>query len=658
MIFSRTPLRISLLILCLIMPFQLFSSSIDSLENSLDTAKPGATRIIILNTLSESYLRIRDFNKSQHYGERALKETEVQLKSTVENTDDYQKLKALEGIACNNLGKLYGEKSDFKNAMLFTEKAFAINEKLHDKAGMAESYNNLGNIALYQSNYPESMNNFLLSLKLRNETGDKKGIAASYNNLGSVSLHLENYQEALKYFKLALPIRESLGDKKGVAKLYNAIGTVYGYMDQSEDALRNFNEALKLQTEIGDQQAMAQLYNNMGVICTAEGNYENALLHFRSSLKIKELLDDRKGIANTLNNIGTNYLKQKDYKSALAHYERSLSLAKEINNLETIKENYKGLSETYASKKDFEIAYQFHLEYITLKDSLLNGEKNLLISEMRTKFETEKKDQEIRLLDTEKKLQQITIEKQKASSRFLILAFSLLVLFSLITFYFYNQKRKTAFERRVSQVEMTALRAQMNPHFIFNSLNSIHKYIQSKEPSQASAYLIKFSKLMRLILENSRFQEVSVEKDLQALELYMQLESLRMNNRFSYEMVTDPGLDCEITLIPPLLLQPFVENAIWHGLQGKTGDGLIRIGIKKDNDMLVCSVEDNGIGRVKAKEMKKTAPDGKHESLGMKITDARIEIINKVKKSNASVLIQDLEQGVRVEVRIPLELSF
>jgi len=642
----------------MILPSQLFSSSIDSLENSLHAAKEGSAKVIILNSLSESYLRIRNFDQSLHYGEQALKEIEKLLKNTGEKADEYFKLKSLEGIVCNNLGKLYGEKGDFKNAMSFTDRAFAITKKLNDKAGMAESYNNMGNIAIYQSNYPEAMNNFLLSLKLRNEIGDKKGIAACYNNLGSVALHLENYQEALKNFKIALSIRETLGDKKGLAKLYNAIGTVYGSMDQSADALLNFNEALKLQMEIGDQQAMSQLYNNMGVICTAEKNYKNALQHFTASLKIKEQLDDRKGIANTLNNIGTNYYKQKDYKNALVNYERSLVLAKETNSLETIRENYKGLSETYAAKKDFARAYDMHIEYIAIKDSLMNGEKNLLISEMKTKFETEKKDQEIRLLDTEKKLQESTIDRQNTRSGFLIAAFSLLVIFSIISFYFYNQKRKTAFERRVSQVEMTALRAQMNPHFIFNSLNSIHKYIQSKEPLQASAYLVKFSKLMRLILENSRFQEVSIEKDLQALELYMQLELLRMNNSFSYELITDPALDSEITLIPPLLLQPFVENAIWHGMHGKNGNGMIRIGIKKDHDMLVCSVEDNGIGRAKAKEMKVSPPEGKHESLGLKITDARIDIINKIKKSNASVMVYDLEPGVRVEVRIPLELSF
>src|SRR6185295_6580718 len=142
------------------------------------------------------------------------------------------------------------------------------------------------------------------------------------------------------------------------------------------------------------------------------------------------------------------------------------------------------------------------------------------------------------------------------------------------------------------EVEMKALRAQMNPHFIFNSLHSINKYVMENDRENASAYLSKFSNLMRLILENSREHEVALAEDLHALELYIQLESLRFKNKFKYLIETDPAIDKENTLIPPLLLQPFVENAIIHGIQNKES-GLIRISVKKENNMIKCAVEDN-----------------------------------------------------------------
>jgi len=670
----------------------------DSLLRLLEQAKNDTSKILLLNNLSELSLRSGDFNKAlgfanqskqlagslrdalpgstkysrsldklyseaynhagnafftQHLYSEALENFKLANKLAKESRDNMQIAATL-----SNMGKTFNEEGDFPNAASCFNGALDIYRLLNDKPGIADSYNNLGNMAVYQSNYPEAMKNFLLSLKLREETNDKKGIAACYNNLGNVATYMENYQEALKNYKISLPLKLSLDDNKGVANLYNAIGSVYGQLDQSENALENFKKALEIQKRAGNKNSMAQLYNNMGVIHTSDGNYSLALDNFTASMQIKQELNDKKGVANTLSNIAGNFLSQKDYPNALKNYIRSLEIAKEMSSLETIKQNYLGLSETYSATGNFEKAYDYHLLYTAVKDSVLNSEKNRLITEMKTQFETEKKDDKIKLLSTEKMLQEATIEKQRAKSNYMIAGFSLVAFFSVISFFLYNQKRKTAFDRQVSQVEMTALRAQMNPHFIFNSLNSIYKYIQMKEPDQASHYLVKFSKLMRLILENSRFQEVPLEKDLHALELYMELEALRLNNRFTYEISTDLEIDKEITLVPPLILQPFVENSIWHGLQHKTGDGKISIHIAREGNMLACTVADNGVGRKKATALKAAGSTHKGESLGMKITNARIDIINKIKKTRASVRLTDLEEGVQVEVRLPLELSF
>jgi ligand-binding sensor domain-containing protein len=223
---------------------------------------------------------------------------------------------------------------------------------------------------------------------------------------------------------------------------------------------------------------------------------------------------------------------------------------------------------------------------------------------------------------------------------------------------------KTNFEKQISEVEMKALRSQMNPHFIFNSLNSIHRFIQLNNTDDASEYLIKFSKLMRLILENSRHREVLLKKDLEALRLYMELESARMDHKFTYEVKTGEDLDEETTMIPPLILQPFVENAIWHGMMNKKGPGKINVSISKEDDMICCVVEDDGVGREKAMQRHSLLPKKKHESIGMKLTYDRINIINSIKKSKAYITITDLydedknPSGTRVKVKLPLELSF
>ncbi len=221
-----------------------------------------------------------------------------------------------------------------------------------------------------------------------------------------------------------------------------------------------------------------------------------------------------------------------------------------------------------------------------------------------------------------------------------------------------EKKKEAEFNTQVAYTELKALRAQMNPHFIYNSLNSINDYIDKHETELATSYTTKFAKLMRMILENSEQKEVPLADDLKALELYMQLESMRMQNKFSYEIKVDDDIDRENTLIPPLILQPFVENSIWHGISTKKGAGKILISIHRDGNMINCIVEDNGIGMKESAETKTGIDAQSKKSFGMKITNARIDILNKMKKSNAAITLSHLEEGTKIEIKLPEELAF
>ncbi len=225
-----------------------------------------------------------------------------------------------------------------------------------------------------------------------------------------------------------------------------------------------------------------------------------------------------------------------------------------------------------------------------------------------------------------------------------------------------KQQFKSDYEKKLANVEMSALLAQMNPHFLFNSLNSIDSYIIRNESKQASEYLNNFARLMRLILQNSRSNYISLKDELEALELYMQMESLRFKNKFSYSIAVDENVDTNSIVIPPMLIQPYVENAIWHGLMHRSNgiEGLVKIGISKKEDDLQCVIEDNGIGRAKAAEIKAQKPTNHKRSMGMQITQDRIEIINKLYNMNASVHVHDLTdaegnaKGTKVELNIPV----
>ncbi len=217
------------------------------------------------------------------------------------------------------------------------------------------------------------------------------------------------------------------------------------------------------------------------------------------------------------------------------------------------------------------------------------------------------------------------------------------------------------FERQIAEIEMTALRAQMNPHFIFNALNSIKLYVVSNEPKTAALYLTKFSKLIRSILNNSQSKLVSLEAELTALELYIQMEQFRFNFKFDYEIKVDADVDKEFTEIPPMLLQPYVENAIWHGLMHKhDGKGELCIHIKIKDGNLEFIIEDNGIGRAKSMTLK-TKTKTKHESVGMKITADRLAIANRLYGTEGQVDVIDKKNekgkslGTKVVFFLPYE---
>ena len=221
-----------------------------------------------------------------------------------------------------------------------------------------------------------------------------------------------------------------------------------------------------------------------------------------------------------------------------------------------------------------------------------------------------------------------------------------------------EERLKTEFNKKLAQAETKALRAQMNPHFIFNSLNSINSFVMEQKHEIASEYLIKFSKLIRLILDNSRSETICIDKELETLKLYVFLESARFDNKFKCNYQIAEDVNTSSVMIPPMLLQPFVENAIWHGLMHKEGEGTITVEIKKqDEEFLNISITDNGIGREKAAKLK--SKSATHKSHGLKVTSQRIEMMNKLNSTGAQVHIIDLKDekgnaaGTRVELIIP-----
>lgn len=265
--------------------------------------------------------------------------------------------------------------------------------------------------------------------------------------------------------------------------------------------------------------------------------------------------------------------------------------------------------------------------------------------------------------------EQAGLKNQEQTDIFKIALFSLIpfiVAFSFIVFVFYRNRREAKFrqeeaelKQQVAEMEMKALRAQINPHFIFNCLNSIHRFMDANKLEQAGEYLIKFSNLIRMVLENSMHREVELNDDLFALRLYIEMEQLRMNYSFDYEIKVDPSIDVNQILVPPLIIQPFVENSIWHGLNSKPEQGSLQISISMKDDMLLYCVEDDGVKPKLADTV--IEHNVKKKSLGMSITKERLDLLNHSNhKSKAGFTIHDKMDdqhkytGKRVELWVPV----
>jgi hypothetical protein len=223
-----------------------------------------------------------------------------------------------------------------------------------------------------------------------------------------------------------------------------------------------------------------------------------------------------------------------------------------------------------------------------------------------------------------------------------------------------RERQKAMIRTQLSEAELKALRAQMNPHFIFNAINSVQYFITANDPVSSQKYLSKFARLIRYVVDNSKPSAILLSKELEALSLYLDLESLRFENKFEYYIQVSEEIDMDTVQIPSMLIQPFVENAIWHGLMHKAQSGKLRIEILKKENGLICIIEDDGIGRKKAEEIRAAKGVDVHKPVGMQITRERLNIINGQNNSSFSIRITDLTDanGIACGTRVELDLPF
>ncbi len=525
------------------------------------------------------------------------------------------------------------------------------------------------------------------------------------NMLGVVKRRTDDIKESLDYHQQALELAESQAEKtkslkKSIAVSYNSIGNIYLALDQTDDALENFNKAIAIEKAIGNKLGLAINYHNIGYVLEEEGEIDAALFNYHNSLQYNEEINSLIGKVICYNSIGQVYLKKGNPEDAIKILEKNLVLSLESRDLYYITSTYIGLgwaqyelnkfdeaelnlikgleiaeeikkpsfiaianihlSELYKKKGDYKQALEKYLISDRINHDISSDKNKEYINTLRIKYETEKLNSENREYEQQLAL---NTQKEKENSRNQLVAIFGILLIAGVLFVI-NRQRRLKDEKKIITLEQDMLRSQMNPHFIFNSLNSIKLYIINNEKENAVYYLNKFSKLIRKILMASKEKEITLAEELETMDLYMNIENIRFSNEINYNTKISSDIDLQAIKVPSLILQPFLENALWHGLSSKKDNKTISLDVTNESgSFITITITDNGIGRIEAQKIK----DSKilnRKSLGIAITNERLANFYKGYNKEYSIEIKDLYDennkaiGTKVIITIPIEKNF
>ncbi len=630
-------------------------------------------------------------------------------------------IKNQNGIAAslNNVGFIYYNIGDVTKGLDYFQRGLLIMEKIKDvesQLGLGALLNNIAIIYQKQKNYIKAIEYHEKSLKVREEINDSIGISATLLNLASIYKVQGDVLKGMQYGQKSLKIITSIGDKDGTASSLAGIGGIYEAEDSLPHALDYYQRALHLDEELGNKKEISAVLGHMGIILSKQKKFTEAEKYCSRSLQLSKELGFPEYISKSSEWLSQVYEAQEKYKEAydmqllFKRYSDSTFNTANTKKLTQLQMQFDFDKETDSLKNNERIAgvklqqqmlvatqQQQQLQLNQNELALTNKEKDLqklayLKSQadlQNEQLQRNQKEKQLTISEKEKQLQlanvktliqekNLNVFRQQRQWFYIIGSVALLGLASI---YFINrtrlkevrlrneiaaekiekQQKEAEFQRKLGDISLSALRSQMNPHFIFNCLNSIKLYTTQNNTTAATEYLSKFSKLIRLVMENSRNDRISLRSELDALRLYIEMEVMRFKEKLSYAIQVDNNVEMDYIEIPPLLLQPYVENAIWHGLMHKEEGGKIDINValQKDGSLLEINIIDDGIGRARSEELRsKTAT--KHKSYGMKVTSERIALINQIYKTGADVSIHDLVDnngrpaGTQVTIQIPV----
>ncbi|MES2836090.1 MAG: tetratricopeptide repeat protein [Bacteroidota bacterium] len=395
---------------------------VDSLLLELTKTSEDSNKVKQLNSLSSSLYSINLENADKYANQAILLAQKISYKKG-------------EAAGLNNKGYIAFYNGKYKDALSLHEEALKISKQINDKKTIAVSLNYLGIVYRDQGDYSKAMNYYFQALKFQEELKNKPGIASALLNIGVVYSDQDNFKQAIIYQEKALLIFKETNDIAQIANTLTRIGNIYWSQKNYKLAQEKYSKALELFQQIKHNRGIAVVLNNIAGVYTDQNKYKLALDYYFKALEIRTEIGDKNGIAILLGNIGSVYTELNELETALEYYDKSIKQSIAIGYKETIKDNYLNISKTYEKKGNYKKAYEFHTLYSQAKDSLINDESNTLIAEMAAKYDTEKKEAEIKFLNSEKEKESEirAIENRKKNTIIvsIILGLLIVIVFSI-----------------------------------------------------------------------------------------------------------------------------------------------------------------------------------------------------------------------------------
>lgn len=573
-------------------------------------------------------------------------------------------------------------------------------QKTDNLIGVSYGYNQLGKLKASRFNYPEAIEYHKNALQIATEKGHTWLQLSTLNLLGSNSTRIDFIQNAMEYHQEVIRIvnmEDSPGEdyQKEAAKAYHGLGKIYHSLGRYQESVDFYDQAIKVFLKINYSEGLAYSYNAKGESLEALGKLNESLSHYEKSTQINHLLGSDRllvlnsvgrahvlahqnlaeeaqelisslmvvGAADTdqellslqyiqygwvLNNLG-------QYELAEKYLSEGLQLARQLNITNYIYDANTWLHDLWIARGDYEKALKYYTTAQTTRSKIITNRNIQFANDLISASEREKRDLQIQMLARENEI--VTLKLRRNQSTLLTGAL-LMVLIAMILYIAYRQSR-IEIEKKIMALEQSMLRSQMNPHFLFNSLNSIKHYIINNEQKNAVLYLNKFSKLVRSILESSSVRENSLKEELETVKLYMNIENIRFEEQIDFKVTVAPDINPQTVRIPSLILQPFLENAIWHGLSSKEGEKKILLEVDQVNKgYITIRIRDNGIGREASEKLNKDRVL-KRKSMGISITRDRLAYFSRIHKNSFELSVEDLYKddgsvaGTQVILKIP-----